>query len=58
MRLAHRKGNFGYLGSKAAFNLLRTDHPAIYAVLERAPRPAASWAEIEALVLAVNGPRP
>jgi hypothetical protein len=50
--------NAWYLGSKAALSVLRAEHPAVYAALERALAPAASLAEIEALVLAVNGPRP
>ena len=50
--------NEWYLGSKAALSVLQVEHPAVYAVLERALAPAASLAEIEALVLAVNGPRP
>jgi hypothetical protein len=49
--------NAWYPGSKAALTALRTHHPAIYAVFERALRPTASLAEVEALVLAVNGPR-
>jgi hypothetical protein len=36
---------------------LQVEHPAVYAVLERALAPEASLAEIEALVLEVNGPR-
>ena len=50
--------NEWYLGSKAALSVLQVEHPAVYAALERALAPAASLAEIEALVLAVNGPRP
>ena len=50
--------NEWYLGPRAALDLLRTQHPAVYASLERALTPAAPLAEIEALVLAVNGPRP
>jgi hypothetical protein len=46
-----------YLGSKAALGVLQAQHPAVYALLERALTPAASLAEIEALVLAVNGPQ-
>jgi Nucleotidyltransferase domain len=50
--------NEWYLGSKEALSVLQVEHPAVYAVLERALAPAASLAEIQALVLAVNGPRP
>lgn len=50
--------NQWYLGSKAALRVLHQDHPEVHAVLERALAPAASLAEIEALVVAVNGPRP
>jgi hypothetical protein len=50
--------NEWYLGSKAALGVLRAEHPSVYAVLERALAPAASLAEIEALVVVVNGPRP
>jgi hypothetical protein len=50
--------NEWYLGSKAALGELKTKHPAAYAALGRALSPGASLAEIEALVLAVNGPRP
>ena len=50
--------NEWYLGPKVALGVLKADHSAVYAVLERALAPAASLAEIEALVLAVNGPRP
>ena len=50
--------NEWYLGSKVALRTLQAEHPTVYAVLERALAPAASLAEIEALVLAVNGPRP
>jgi predicted nucleotidyltransferase len=50
--------NEWYLGPKAALSLLRADHPAVCAALERALRPSASLVEIEALVVAVNGPRP
>jgi hypothetical protein len=50
--------NEWYLGSKAALCVLQVEYPAVYAVLERALAPTASLAEIEALVLAVNGPRP
>jgi hypothetical protein len=50
--------NEWYLGSKVALRALQIDHPAVYTALERALAPAASLAEIEALVLAVNGPRP
>jgi hypothetical protein len=49
--------NEWYLGSKAALGLLQAEHPSIYVALKRALEPAASLAEIEALVLAVNGPR-
>jgi hypothetical protein len=49
--------NEWYLGFKAALGILQGEHAAVYAVLERALAPAASLAEIEALVLAVNGPR-
>jgi hypothetical protein len=49
--------NEWYLGSKVALRTLQVGHPAVYAVLERALAPAASLAEIEALVFAVNGPR-
>lgn len=49
--------NQWYLGSKAALRLLQTNHPEVRAVLERALAPEASLDEIEALVLAVNGPR-
>jgi hypothetical protein len=50
--------NEWYLGPKTALKVLQTEHPAVYATLERALTPGASLAEIEALVLAVNGPRP
>jgi predicted nucleotidyltransferase len=50
--------NEWYLGSKAALSELKTKHPAVYAALARALTPATSLAEIETLVLAVNGPRP
>lgn len=50
--------NEWYPGSKAALAALRVEQPVVYAVLERALAPMASLAEIEALVLAVNGPRP
>ena len=50
--------NEWYLGSKTALGVLQAEHPDVYAVLERALAPAASLAEIEALVLAVNGSRP
>ncbi|CAN5503900.1 hypothetical protein BH10PSE5_BH10PSE5_32360 [soil metagenome] len=50
--------NEWYLGSKAALSVLQADHPAAYAALELALAPAASMLEIEALVCAVNGPRP
>ncbi|HEY1752008.1 MAG TPA: nucleotidyltransferase domain-containing protein [Caulobacteraceae bacterium] len=50
--------NEWYPGSKAALAVLKTRHPAVHAALARALTPAASLAEIEALVLAVNGPRP
>ncbi len=50
--------NEWYLGSKAALAELKVKHPAVYAALERALAPRASLAEVEALVLAVNGPRP
>jgi nucleotidyltransferase-like protein len=50
--------NEWYLGPKAALDLLQTEHPGVYASLKRALAPAASLTEIEALVLAVNGPRP
>jgi hypothetical protein len=47
-----------YMGSKAALRTLQADHPATYAAFERALKPAASLADIEAVVLAVNGSRP
>jgi hypothetical protein len=49
--------NEWYLGPKAALNVLQKQHPDVYAALQRALTPAASLAEIEALILAVNGPR-
>ena len=49
--------NAWYPGSKVALSVLQAEHPAVYAVLERALAPAATLAEIENLVLAVNGPR-
>jgi hypothetical protein len=50
--------NEWYLGPKAALDVLKQRHHAVYALLERALAPAASLAEIEALVVAVNGARP
>jgi hypothetical protein len=50
--------NEWYLGPKAALSVLKIKHPDVYVALARALAPAASLAEIEALVLAVNGRRP
>ena len=41
--------NEWYLGSKAALDALRADHPAIHAAVERALRPAASLARSKRL---------
>lgn len=46
-----------YLGCKAAIAELAATQPDVHAVLRRALTPGASLAEVEALVVAVNGPR-
>jgi len=47
-----------YLGSKAAFQHLRTANPRLFARFEAALAPGANLEAVEALVEAVNGPRP
>jgi hypothetical protein len=49
--------NEWYVGPKGALSVLKMKHPDVYTALARALMPEASLAEIEALVLAVNGPR-